>query len=75
MVDFTAVPEGAVPDDAVTPCLGGVLLNGTFVPLDLDAIDAEAEVDVAAGRTYSWAEVQRRMDVLLAGWERGTRYG
>lgn len=54
----------------LVPCIGGVLLDGVFVPLDFDSIDAEVEADVAAGRTYPLDEVITKMGGLIAGWVR-----
>jgi len=59
-------PSHLPESNLLTECLGGVLLNGAFIPLDFHAIDQAAEADIAAGRIWTLEAVMREMDALLA---------
>lgn len=47
-------------DGAIIERPGGLEVNGVFFALDLEAIDAEAEADIAAGHVYDHEDVMWR---------------
>lgn len=55
-------------ESELEPCPGGFMLNGDFIPFDIEEIDARAEADEVAGRVYDWEDVVRHIDEMTASW-------
>jgi len=57
------------------PCIGGVVINGEFVPFDVEAMHEQAEREEAAGEVYDLDEVMDEMEIFVAALLDARKYG